>query len=124
VLQASAGRRSNACICDALEVILKTGPYIYATVTGGMMVHDLPDRRLMRNARCSRIMEQRWFCENSQLGKSLGTNAPIEAWESSTVMFDDHNNPIDLFQLGSSGDDIGQSAAGYRERAPYEVNCR
>jgi hypothetical protein len=71
-------------------------------------------------------MEQRWFCDElaaRQVSRNC-TNAPIEPLESSTVMFDDHNNPIDLFQLGSSGDDIGQSAAGYRKRAPPEVNCR
>jgi hypothetical protein len=112
------------------EFILKLAAHTYATVTfqsndGARSSSPSTDEE-MNDVPTS--TEQEWVGQESQshgMYLEADTNASIElTGKAPTVPVGDRNAPIDLLKMDSSGDDIGQVAAGYGEKkAPQEVNC-
>jgi hypothetical protein len=114
-----------------LKVILKLVAHIHATVTfqrnGGAQSSSPSTDEGMSNVPTSR--NQGWFGQESTTHDMFlagDTNTSIDPLgKAPTVLVGDRNDPIDMLQMDSSGDDIGQFATGCGEKkAPHEVNVR
>jgi hypothetical protein len=114
-----------------LEVILKLGAHIYATVTfhwndGDRSSSPSTDEEI---SNVPTSTDQGWVEQEStahDMSLAGDTNALIEpSGRDSEVPVGDRNAPIDLLQMDSSEDDIGQFATNYEEKkAPQKVNFR
>jgi hypothetical protein len=113
------------------EFILKLAAHIYAKVTfqsndGARSSSPSTDEE-MNDVPTS--TEQEWVRQESKshgMYLALDTNASIEpTGKAPTVPVGDRNAPIDVLQTDSSGDDIGQVAAGYGDSPlhSYSAAC-